>query len=114
VSNEKLAVFDLHLKKRTSQMSAISKVCAMTFDTSAKILFVADSQFIRVSKIYHRMTCNNDQHQQAFYWEIAKCIGSVLHPMGNRSIISLHVAYDQVIILNGTTYMKMPMKCSAK
>jgi hypothetical protein len=34
--------------------------------------------------------------------------------MGNRSIISLHVAYDQVIILNGTTYMKMPMKCSAK
>lgn len=32
-------------------MSAISKVCAMTFDTSAKILFVADSQFIRVSKI---------------------------------------------------------------
>jgi hypothetical protein len=97
VSNEKLTVFDLHLKKRTSQMSAISKVCAIAFDTSAKILFVADSQFIR-----------------AFYWEIAKCIGSVQHPMGNRSIISLHVAYDQVIILNGTTYMKMPMKCSAK
>jgi hypothetical protein len=97
-SGKKITVFDVQKHRWTSRMSCPNEVRAMTFNKSTRILFVADTQFIH-----------------AFHWETAKLTGSMKHPLAqvNRVVETLHLAYDQVLVLNGTIFMKMPAKCEA-